>query len=130
MPLSHTARGAITLLRGPLLRINSQTANYSITAGESGTIFNNQAATGAVTFTLHAQVAGFWCIRSSVEDQDVIIAADTVDTLAAFNDIAADNIAINTSNEKVGAGVLIYSDGTNWVAMELMHDAQTAAIGT
>jgi len=40
--------------------VTTKTANYTVTANDSGTSFNTQGASGAVTFALPAATAGLW----------------------------------------------------------------------
>jgi len=120
----------VTLSRTRFGNVTAKTANYTVTSGESGSIFTNQAATAAVVFTLPAQATGLWYIFANVEAQDITIAADTADTMAAYNDVTADNVALSTANEKVGGAFLVFSDGTNWVALPMGYDGQTQTVGT
>jgi len=113
-----------------LFRVVTKTDDYTVTHAESGCIFNNQGADGAVEFTLPTKKSGLFYIFSNVEDQDLTVTADAADTMVVFNDVAADSIAFSTSSEKIGGGFLVYCDGTNWIVHELIHDAQTATVST
>ena len=122
--------GSETLFKTTFGNISAKTANYTVTADESGSIFTNQAATGAVFYTLPAQATGLWYIFANVELQNITVVADTVDTMAALNDVAADSVAYSTANEQAGGGLLVVSDGTNWIALPLAYDAQTQTVAT
>lgn len=131
MPVTHTNKGAFVRTYGQKFgTVSAKTSNYTVTNGDSGSVFTNQAATAAVVFTLPAQESGLWYIFFNVEVQNITVAADTADTMATFNDIAADNVAFSTTNEKVGSGFLVFSDGTNWIAACLAAPAATLTVGT
>ena len=130
MGIQSTLRAGAVRNDNKLMDVQSFTSNETLTEADSGKIINNQGAAGAVTLTLPAQAAGLNFIVSNVENQDLIVSADTIDTIACFNDVAADQIALNTASEKVGGAFFVYADGTNWVAHEMVHDGQTAAIAT
>ena len=131
MAITFTQPAAeLRLFRTTFGNITAKTANYTITADESGTIFTNQAAAGSVFFTLPAQATGLWYLFANVELQNMTIVADTVDTIAAFNDVAADNVSYSTANEQCGGGFLVFSDATNWVVLPLAFDSQTQTVGT
>lgn len=114
-----------------LVRTSVHTANYVITEGESGTHFTNVGAGAVVVFTLPALKDGFECwIHTAVLAQDVVLSSPDVDTLVVFNDIAADQIAFNTTNEKAGGVFHVVCDGALWHVGESIHDGQTTVIAT
>lgn len=123
-------RDAPRFATGLRLRTAAKTANYTVTSGESGTIFNNQGVTKEVVFTLPVPADGLFYIFANMEDQNLVIAADASGNMVAFNDVAANQIALNTSNEKAGGAFLVWSDGAQFHVGEWMHDAQTATIAT
>lgn len=115
-----------------LPRVVAKTADYTVLATESGTIFTTVGATAAVVFTLPAATAGNWVYLFFVgADQDLTVTAGTADTLITFNDVAADSVAFSTASEKVGGCILAFSDGTRpyAVAFGVSH-RQTATIAT
>lgn len=131
MPLRHTNPGAfVGLFNSRFKNVTAKTANYTVTNNESGSIFTNQAATALVVFTLPAKESGLWYVFFSVEAQTLTVAADTADTIATFNDIAADNVSIETANQKVGSGFWVVCDATNWIAMPLVSVGATLTVGT
>lgn len=95
--------------------------DYTVNANQSGTIFVNTAATEAeIKFTLPAISTGPWIfLFLAVADVTLTVAAATADTLLAFNDAEADNIAFETSGEKMGGAVLAWCDGTTVGAIPL-----------
>lgn len=115
-------------------KLSAKTASYAMTALDLGTVFTNRGAGAAITFTLPPTAdiqIGWWARVNIAANQSVTVAAETADTLNAFNDIAADSIAFSTSNEKVGAGVEFVWDGTGWLTfVSLGMDSQTPTIAT
>ena len=93
----------------------AKTAAYTVTAAENGTTFTNRGATAAFTFTLPAPFANARYRFFSVAAYAITVAADAVDTLIGYNDIALDSIA----GPATTAGVMleIISDGTSWLAV-------------
>lgn len=113
--------------------VTAKTANYTVTAADNNTIFTNQGAAGAVTFTLPTIARGLR-YRFFVEaDQTLTITAATADTLVVFNDAAADSIAFSTSSEKVGGcfEVIANADATKWLVFVFLGaETQTPVIST
>ena len=109
--------------------VENKTADYTITTKDFGKLLTNNGAAGAVNFTLPAAAAaliGSWVKIAVVTDQTVTITSNPIDTLIAFNDIAADSIAFSTAAEKVGNVVLCTCvSATKWLA-EVNLGAETA----
>lgn len=129
-PIMHTNRQTPGVAIGKRMRYSAQTANYTVTEAESGSIFTNRGATAEVVFTLPAIAEGLFFYFTAVAGQAIVVVTPTADTLIAFNDTAADQIAINTANEIIGMALFVHSDGTNWIANEMIHDAFTTAAAT
>ena len=112
------------------LPVVAKAASYTVTAAESGTLFTTTGASGAVTFTLPAKVAGlhFWFYNTVA--QDMIVASDAVDTMVAFNDVAADSVATSTNSEEYGGAFHVVCDGTYWLAMNVSAGANTITVAT
>ncbi len=112
-------------------KVVAKTASYTLTEADCGTVFTNRGASGAVTFTLPAVATsnGLWYEFFVVAGQDVTIDGPA-DTLVVFNDAAADSVAFSTTSEKIGGAVTAICDGTSWLIMEHIHDAQTSVIAT
>lgn len=105
-------------------RVVAKTADYTInpTADKPGTVFTNRGATGAVTFTLPPATpanTGWWYRFRGVADQTITIASSVVDTLLAFNDAAADSVAMSTGGQKIGGEMEAFCDGTTWAVTGL-----------
>lgn len=113
-------------------RVVAKTANYTVLANDSGTIFTNQGATAAVTFTLPATSGsnGLVYFFYNCEDQNLLVAAGTADTMTALNDVAADSVALSTTSLKIGGGWMVFGDGTSWHAAPMVNDTQTVTVAT
>lgn len=113
------------------LNVVAKTADYTVLATESGTVFTTSGASGAVVFTLPTAAAGlcYWFFNGA--DQNMTVTSSPADKFMLFNDIAADSIAFSTVSEKVGGGVMCVSDGTNWFGfVALGSETQTPTIAT
>ena len=130
MGISSTLHAGAVRNDNKMMNVLSLTADTTLTQANSGSIINTQGDDNAINITLPAQAKGLNFIFSCVENQNMVITADTADTMVVFNDLLADSIAFQTSGEKTGGAFFVYSDGTNWVAHEMVHDAQTATIAT
>ena len=129
MGITHTRGGDLPL--GQRVRTDTQTANYTVTALESGTHFNNRGASALVVFTLPALAAGlYYLFTNSVLAQDLRVSTPNAGEMVAFNDIAANEIAYNTANERAGGGFYAVSDGTDWIVMQLINTLQSATLAT
>lgn len=107
----------------------SKTANYTVTAADKGTLFDNAGAVGAVIFTLPTLANGL-CYGFSVQaDQNVTISSAAGDDMIAPNDASADSVAFTTGGDKVGAMVVVYSNpgATKWVVEKRCSNAMTIA---
>ena len=110
-------------LLGSLKPVIAHASSASLTIGESGALITTEGSSGAVTLTLPAVASSkgvhYWFVNG--EDQNMIIAAPS-DTMVTFNDVAADSVAFQTSNEKVGGGVFTYCDGAKWFVQLSTYD--------
>jgi hypothetical protein len=95
--------------------------DYTVSPSESGCFFLNTAATEAeIVFTLPAISTGPWIFFFlAVADVALKVAAATADTLLAFNDAEADSVSFATSSEIMGAGFMVWCDGTTVGAIPL-----------
>lgn len=94
----------------------AKTSNYTVAATDSATVFTNEGASGAVTFTLPATGSeGLVYEFMVVADQTVTIDGPA-DTLIIFNDAAADSVSFSTSGEKIGNHVraVATDSGSKW----------------
>lgn len=115
-PLSDSMLTNARFMAGHTL-IQAKTADYTCKNYESGTLFTNRGANGAVVFTLPASPkVGVYFDFHVVADQSVRVAAGTADTMILFNDAACDYIEFATASKKIGASVRVMYDGTGWLA--------------
>lgn len=114
--------------------ISNHTASYVLLEEDCGKLFTNQGASGAVTFTLPtaANLAAGWnATFFNAENQNLTVASAEGDNMAAFNDVAADSVALSTSNEKVGTGFYVVWDGTNFLVFVFLGaDSVTVTVAT
>jgi len=105
----------------------AKTADYTITAKETGTLFTTIGATGGVNFTLPTNVAGleFWFMAAV--DLELMVTAETADTLITFNDAAADSVAFTTASEHIGSGFIVVGDGDWWHVFTLASNGGSIA---
>lgn len=109
-----------------LIRVQTKTADYTVTVADSGTYFTTSGDTGAITFTLPAVAAkGLNYHFVQTVDQDLTVTAGTVDTLCAYNDLAADGVAFSTSSHQIGQMFFVFADGTQWHALALTSGTLT-----
>lgn len=106
----------LTQLGAQWTHIIAKTADYTVKQAESGTLFTNRGASGAVIFTLPASPMigtnyGFYVAA----DQSLTVASGTVDKMCVFNDAAADSVAFSVSGKKLGGMLKVIWDGTAWL---------------
>lgn len=114
-------------------KVRPKTADYTVLATESGSIFTTTGATAAVNFTLPAISTGPWIFYFLAgADVNMTVTAETADTMVTFNDLAADSVAFSTASEIIGGGVMVVCDGTTLFAIQLGRGghAQTLTIAT
>lgn len=105
-------------------RVIAKTAAYTIVSVNDapGTIFTNRGAGGSVTITLPAPntaTKGDWYELRVHADQSFILAAASANTLVAPGDVAADNVGFQIASKKIGRGLFVECDGTQWYAYPL-----------
>lgn len=97
-----------------LPNVITKTADYTVLAAESGSVFVTTGATAAVNFTLPAIADGpFFYIFVNGADQNMTVTFETADTGVAFNDLAADSVAYSTASEKIGGAFMVIGDATD-----------------
>jgi hypothetical protein len=91
----------------------AKTANYTLVKGDSGKIFSNKGAGGAVTFTLPAAVVGRQYTFAKVAAQNLTIQASGG---ATINNSAANGTFANTTAGDAGKAIVevMCPDGVNW----------------
>ena len=101
-----------------ILNFATKTADYTCTVNDSGTIFNVTGAEALVTFTLPTVTDADGCFYMFVNtvDQNMVITSSPADKMVYDNDAAADSLTASTSGHKIGAAIIVVSDGANWLA--------------
>lgn len=93
----------------------------------------NVGATGSVTITLPAAAncpPGGDILVLSCADQTLQVSAANTSELIAFNDVAANSVALSTSSEKAGGGWLFTCVGSKWHVACLTEETQTVTVAT
>lgn len=109
------------------------TASTTLTNNDLGKTFTNRGASGAITITLptpSGDNSGGEIRVRVVANQNVTVQCATNDLLVIVNDAAADSVAWSTLNEKIGAGGMFESDGTNWFFSDLSGGTATISTAT
>jgi hypothetical protein len=97
--------------KGPI----AKTASYAIKATQTGTIFTNSGATGAVTFSLPTAKGGMRFTFIKVAAQNLLIKAAAGNKI---NGSTAGKVYQNVTGADAGTGtVTIFSDGTDWYVL-------------
>jgi hypothetical protein len=97
--------------RAPIMQ--AKTADYTVVASDSGTVFHTTGATAAVNFTLPAINTGPWhFLFINGADQNLTVTSATADTIVTYGDLNADSVAFSTSSEKIGGAIEVWCDGT------------------
>lgn len=91
-------------------RVIGKSASYTLTAGvdKPGSVFSNEGAAGAVTFTLPPPgpgVYGWWYRFVGVVAQNIIVAPPVADTGIGLNDTATDSLALQTGGQIIGGEI-------------------------
>ena len=114
----------------PFKRFESQTASYTVVAGDNMTMFDNTGASGAVTFTLPTLANGYFFGFRVVADQNVIVASAAGNDMIAIDDASASSVAFQTTNEKIGGVFWVYSNpgATKWIVENHSAGANTVTV--
>jgi hypothetical protein len=93
----------------------TKTANYTITKFDSGTSFNNQGASGGITFTLPTPSAGLYCTVNEITSDAVAVQCSSGTTMRWGN-------VTNSSISLYGQGATYKFEAinsTNWLVSGL-----------
>lgn len=112
-----------------MVKVRAKTADYTVLAAESGSIFTNYGATAAVNFTLPALADGLIYEFYAAADVGLTVTSGTVDKMVALNDAAADSVAFSTTSLILGGSFRVFSDGTLWY-VQVLSDGATVTIAT
>lgn len=105
----------------------AKTADYTVDDSDSGTLFTNTGALGAVIFTLPAIEAGLYFEFLAVADFGLTVASAEGDNMVTSNDASADSVGFVTGGDIIGGRVAIASNmaGTKWYVTKLSDNAMT-----
>lgn len=102
--------------------VKAKTADYTVTAEESGVLFTNRGASAAITFTLPAVTTlpiGTRYEFFGVSATGFTVASNgSLDNILTLNDIAADSITCTSTSKIIGASVAVIWDGVKWLARQ------------
>lgn len=108
-----------------------KTGSYTVVAADSGTLFTNAGAVGAVTFTLPAiaSAAGLVFEFLVVAGQNVTVASAEGTNVVTFNNAAASSIAFSTAGQLIGGRARFWANkgGTLWYSDLPTKNAVTIA---
>lgn len=116
--LNVTLNGSTSGFPG-LKKVATKTANYTCTAGDSGTWFNTKGAGGEVDFTLPAVATstGFYYRFTAGADQVMKVIAPS-GKMVTYGNAAATSVATGTVN--IGHTFEAVCDGAFWYVVAMM----------
>jgi len=94
--------------------ITNKTADYVVTAADTGTIFTNAGDGDDIEYTLPALAAGlhYWFTQDT--DNELKVTSPEGNNIVAYNDATASSVAYTTASEQIGALLYFFCDGTVW----------------
>ena len=102
--------------------IKAKTADYTVTAAESGVIFTTRGAGAAVNFTLPAvtnlPIGTEYTFYNIAATGMAVLSNGSSDNIVSLNDAGADSITCTTTSKMIGAAVRVIWDGVNWLAFQ------------
>ena len=107
----------------------ARTANYTVgsTATDAiGTVFTNEGAAGAVTFTLPAPTSGAYYFFAGMVAQTLTISAGSAIGVTV-NNAAATSIAYSTASQQIGSFAVAIAVGNRWLLVNISTNAATVA---
>lgn len=109
------------------LREIAKDDDYTVLASDNGTLFTTLGAAGAVVFTLPAIAQGLAFEFLNLVDQNMSIVSAAGDDIVWVDDLAADSLTFVTTDQKIGAHVLLYANaaGTKWYVRNLSPSTVT-----
>lgn len=114
----------------PFQRFQTKTADYTITALDNGSHFDNTGATGTVNFTLPAIANGYAFGFHAVADQILKVISAEGTNVVALNNASATSVAVQTGSQKIGGGFFIFSNaaGTKWLVENASAGTNTITV--
>lgn len=107
---------------GKFKTITNKTANYTVTAAEAGSIFENTGDADAIAYTLPtpgASTNGLVYLFVSGADQNMQITCATSDKIITVDDVAADTVTSQTASELIGSVILAIGMQSKWLVIGL-----------
>jgi hypothetical protein len=114
----------------------SKTSNYSILPTDNFTQFDNFGAAGTVTFTLppianltptgNGYKLGFRCVAN----QTLAVTSFEGANIVGFNNAAANTLQFSTGSQKIGGGLVFYTNalGTLWYVTNTSAGTNTISV--
>lgn len=116
---------------GGYSNIAAKTADYTVLEADNNTLFTNRGALAAVNFTLPVTAKkGLRYSFYAVADFTLKVTSGTADTLVTLHDPTADSVALQTANKIIGGSFDVVGDGTGWLVIPRLWEAQTVTIVT
>lgn len=107
----------------------AKTADYTVVAGDAGTLFTNTGAAGAVVFTLPALAAGLGPFEFLVTANQNVTVAAPAGKLVTFNNAAATSVAFSTAGQKIGGRVRVWCNAAGtFYYMENLSPGNTITV--
>ncbi len=106
-------------------------ASATLSDVHAGQLVVVRGASGAVNLTLPTTPAKGRRFRVyNASAQNLTVTAGTADTMVTLNDLTADSVTLSTANELIGGSFEIIGDGTGWLVIPSLWEAQTVTIVT
>ena len=114
----------------PAPNILAKTSDYTIVASDNMTEFTNAGAAGTVNFTLPTLANGYMFRFRVVADQTLTVTSAAGNDIVTYNDAAASSLSFGTGSQKIGGGLMLYSNpaGTAWYSSNLSSGANTITV--
>lgn len=114
----------------PVQKFVTKTADYTVTAADNLTFFDNFGASGAVIFTLPTLANGLSYNFRGRANQNLSVVSAAGNDIEAMNDLTASTLAFSTGGELIGAEVQVFSNpaATKWIARNLSAGANTLTV--
>ena len=112
--------------------VEAKTADYTVIDQDMGTRFTTTGGGGARVFTMPdpASFKGEWVEFFNTVNQNMTVkAGSSGHKFIVFNDLTATSVAYATSNNKIGSGFRLTSDGLVWMVETINAAAGAATVG-
>jgi len=112
--MSFNGAYSLSLGRHTWAKIQNKTADYVVTAADSGTFFTNTGDGDDIQYTLPALAAGLTYIFTQQTDNELKILSPEGNNIVAFNDLTATSVTFTDAGQQIGAWIQVVCDGTSW----------------